>query len=256
MGALHAGHVSLIGRAAAECDEVVVTVFVNPRQFENDADLAAYPADLDADAIIAERAGASSLVAPSLAEMWPSYPEPTPTNVHVAGLGDRLEGEGRPGHFDGVASVVAKLLVITGRCRAYFGEKDFQQLCVVRQMVADLALDAEVVACPIVRDGDGLALSSRNARLSAAGRQRALGLSAAVAGVAARGWANGTEAAAFAADVMESRDVEVLYAEVVDPETLAPITDGENGLGRLLVAGRVEGVRLIDNGPVNITGGT
>jgi pantoate--beta-alanine ligase len=255
MGALHAGHVSLIERAAAESDEVIVTIFVNPRQFDDPGDLAAYPSDLAADADVAEATGATTLVVPTLAEMWPHHPAPTPTTVHVSGLADVLEGEGRPGHFDGVASVVVKLLVITGTCRAYFGEKDFQQLAVVRQVVSDLALDAEIVGCPIVRDEDGLALSSRNRRLSAEGRERARGLSAVVIAAGARTWPNGPEASRAAAEQLALGGVEVAYAEVVDPATLRPLVTGEMGPARLLVAGRVEGVRLIDNGPVTIAEG-
>jgi pantoate--beta-alanine ligase len=228
---------------------------VNPRQFEDAADLADYPASPADDAASAEGAGASVLVVPTLAEMWPSHPAPTPTTVHVEGLADRLEGAGRPGHFDGVASVVAKLLVITGRCRAYFGEKDLQQLVVVRQMVDDLALDAEVVGCPIVRDGDGLALSSRNRRLSAEGRSRALGLSRAVAAAGSRDWPSATSASSAARSTLNEHGIDVAYAEVVDPLTLRSLRDGEGGSARLLVAGRVEGVRLIDNGPVTIAGG-
>jgi len=170
MGALHAGHVSLFERARRERDVSVATIFVNPLQFGDPDDLARYPRDLDADLAVCERAGVSVVLAPPVAEVWPQWPAPTATTVHVAGLADVLEGEGRPGHFDGVAAVVTKLLVATGTCAAYFGEKDYQQLCVVRRLVDDLSLPVEVVSCPIVREPDGLARSSRNVRLSADGR--------------------------------------------------------------------------------------
>ena len=141
MGALHDGHLSLVRRARHNGDVVVLTSFVNPRQFSDPRDLAKYPHAPEADAALA------AFVTPTLREMWPDYPAPTLTTVSVTELGDRLEGETRPGHFDGVASVVAKLFTVTGPCRAYFGQKDYQQLVVVRRMVSDLAFDVEVVGC-------------------------------------------------------------------------------------------------------------
>src|SRR5205823_4014841 len=170
MGYLHDGHAALIGRARAECDVVVVTDFVNPLQFGEPADLEAYPRDLDHDATVAAAAGADFLFAPSVEEM---YPGPVRTTVHVAGVSDSLEGASRPGHFDGVATVVAKLFAITGPCRAYFGEKDFQQLAVVRRLVADLSMPIDVVGCDTVREPDGLAMSSRNVRLAPEQRRAA-----------------------------------------------------------------------------------
>ncbi|MDE3064272.1 MAG: pantoate--beta-alanine ligase [Acidobacteriota bacterium] len=248
MGALHEGHLSLFAAARGNGDVVLATSFLNPRQFSDAADLAAYPRDAARDAALAEP-WVDALVEPSLAEMWPEYPAATATTVSVAGLGDVLEGEGRPGHFAGVASVVTKLLAVTGPCRAYFGEKDYQQLIVVRRLVRDLAFDAEVVGCPIVRDAEGLAISSRNVRLSPDGRARALGLSRAVAAAAARAVPASEMRAAMRA-ILESSGVAVAYCEVVDPLTLAPSGDDESGERRALVAGVVEGVRLIDNGPV------
>lgn len=249
MGALHAGHRALIDAARARGDAVVVTLFVNPRQFDDPADLARYPRTPAADLALALEAGTDLLVEPTTEAMWPHGDRSV--TVSAGDLARRFEGRDRPGHFDGVASVVAKLFVVTGPCRAYFGEKDYQQLCVVRALAADLGFDVEVVGVPLQRDPDGLALSSRNARLSPAGRARALGLSRALAAAAA-------EAAPASAlgermrVVMEDAGVEVAYAEVVDPATLAPLDDDAAGPARALVAGVVEGVRLIDNGPVEV----
>ncbi|MDQ2754757.1 MAG: pantoate--beta-alanine ligase, partial [Actinomycetota bacterium] len=167
MGALHGGHLSLIRRAAADGGMVAVTDYVNPLQFGPSEDLAAYPRRLAADVRLAAEAGADVVFAPAPEQMWPSPPQ---VSVRVAGLSEILEGAARPTHFDGVATIVAKLLSITGPCTAYFGEKDFQQLALIRRLVEDLSLAAEVVACPTVRDTDGLALSSRNAYLTPAER--------------------------------------------------------------------------------------
>jgi pantoate--beta-alanine ligase len=254
MGSLHAGHGSLISAARSACDFVVVTIFVNPRQFSDTADLAAYPRTPAEDHARCETWGADLVVEPGLSEIWPSYPAPTPTTVSVAGLSERWEGAGRPGHFDGVASVVAKLLVISGPGAAYFGEKDFQQLAVVRQLVRDLSFAIDVVGCPIVRDSDGLALSSRNERLSASGRSHALALSRAVSSVGACPTAV-SQARSTLARSLAGSGVDVAYADVVDPATLEPLDDAFDGEGRVLVAGIVDGVRLLDNGPVTIRSG-
>jgi pantoate--beta-alanine ligase len=163
MGALHAGHLSLIRRAAGECDVVAVTDYVNPLQFGPAEDLSSYPRDLERDGRRAAEAGAHYLFAPAPAEMWP---HPPCTSVKVEGVTERMEGIERPGHFEGVATIVAKLFSLSGPSFAYFGEKDYQQLVVVRRMVTDLSLPVEVVACPTVRTTDGLALSSRNAYLT------------------------------------------------------------------------------------------
>ncbi len=250
MGALHAGHRSLVERAAQECDVVVVSVFVNPTQFNDRSDLERYPRDLDGDVALAEEAGASLVFAPQVEEMYPGFPDTSGTTVHVAGVTEAMEGASRPGHFDGVATVVTKLLAITGRCRAYFGEKDYQQLAVVRRLVADLRLPVDVVACATVRDPDGVALSSRNARLSSAERVSARVLhQALLAGVAAI--EDGERDPERVADVMEvvlagEPGVVVDYATVVDAATLqAPqVVAGEV---RLLLAGWLGSVRLIDN---------
>ncbi len=253
MGALHAGHASLIQAAKDHGDVVLATLFVNPRQFHDGADLAAYPRNLPGDLATARASGVDCLVTPTLAEMWPSYPAPTPTTVSVHGLDEVLEGAGRPGHFDGVASVVAKILAVTGPCRAYFGEKDFQQLAIVRQMIHDLAFDVDLVGCPIVRDVDGLALSSRNVLLGADARRRALALNRSLRAVESRR-ASASEHRATLARILGEADLDVAYAEVVDPVTFAPCADGDDGEARAMVAARVDGVRLIDNAPVTLVG--
>ena len=254
MGALHRGHQSLVEAARANGDYVIMTIFVNPRQFNDPNDLRAYPRTPEADRDLAELIGVDALVEPTMAEMWPAYPDPTPTTVSVAGLGDVLEGAGRPGHFDGVASVVTKLAIVTGPSRIYFGEKDFQQLAVVRRMVLDLGLDVEVVGCPIVRDDDGLALSSRNVRLDELARTRALALNRALT-LASELDGPASAMRAVMRATMEAADVVVAYAEVVDPTTLQPLDDGATGRARALVAGVVDGVRLIDNRAVELRRG-
>jgi pantoate--beta-alanine ligase len=253
MGALHQGHVSLFRAAKAASDVVIATIFVNPRQFADESDLAHYPRTLEHDCALALECGVDCLVIPTLDEMWPDYPECTPTTVSVKGIGDVFEGADRPGHFDGVASVVAKLFAVTGPCSAFFGEKDFQQLAVVRQLVRDVGFDVEVVGCPIVRDEDGLALSSRNVRLSTEARRQALGLSRALSYVASTS-ARASTMRATMRTLLDDAGVDVAYAEVVDPRTLRPTRDDESGPRRALVAGFVDGVRLIDNGPVTVVG--
>ncbi len=250
MGALHEGHAALFRAAKASGDVVIATLFVNPRQFDSDGDLISYPRTPEDDALIAKENGVDCLVAPTLESMWPDYPRPTSTTVSVHGVGDLFEGAARPGHFDGVASVVAKLLILTGPCRAYFGEKDFQQLAVVRQMVSDLALEVQVVGVPIVRDPDGLAVSSRNRYLSPDARRRALSLSRALAEVGNPGPAS--ELRRRLREVLNGAGVETSYAEIVDPVTFAVCDDDEAGVRRALVAAVVDGVRLIDNAPVTL----
>ncbi len=251
MGALHDGHASLFDCARRDGTVVVATIFVNPRQFSDDADLQTYPRTLDDDRAMARRHGVDCLVEPRLDEMWPDYPLPTATTVSVRGVADGLESVGRPGHFDGVASVVAKLLTITGPCVAYFGEKDFQQVAVVRAMVRDLGFAATVVACPTIRESDGVALSSRNRRLSPSGRARATALSRALAQVA-QVPASASVVRATLRDTLEDAGVMVAYADVVDPVRLTASGDDESGERRALVAAIIDGVRLIDNGPVTL----
>ncbi len=249
MGALHAGHLSLIESARRKCEDVIVTVFVNARQFSDAADLAAYPRQLERDAAAAESAGATLVVAPSAATMWPVGTN-TLTTVHVAHLGDRWEGADRPGHFDGVTSVVAKLFAVTGSCTAFFGEKDFQQLVIVQQMVRDLDLGVTVIGCPIVRDDDGLALSSRNLRLTGDGRRTALALSRSVRAAMDACPAPTSELRRVLLEHLEFPGITVHYADVVDPTSLEPLSDHADQPARALVAASVEGVRLLDNGPV------
>jgi pantoate--beta-alanine ligase len=250
MGALHAGHIALVERATAECDVVAVTVFVNPLQFNDDADLAAYPRDLDADVAVARSAGASLVFAPPVEEMYGAQPARIASTVHVEGVSEGLEGASRPGHFDGVSTVVAKLFALSGRCRAYFGEKDFQQLAVVRRMVADLSIPVTIVGCATVREVDGLAMSSRNTRLEPEQRRAALALHRALrAGrtCVERGEHDPVRVtAAMTAVLVAEPLVSPDYAVVVDPSTLECPTEVA-GEVRLLVAARVGGVRLIDN---------
>jgi pantoate--beta-alanine ligase len=253
MGALHEGHVSLFRAAKAQSDVVIATVFVNPLQFADENDLAHYPRTLERDRALALECGVDCLVTPTLEEMWPDYPHCTPTKVSVQGIGDVFEGAGRPGHFDGVATVVAKLFTVTGPCRTFFGEKDFQQLAVVGQLGDDLGFDVEVIGCPIVRDPDGLALSSRNVRLTSDARRRALGLSRALSYVSTTS-ARASTLRATMRTILDDAGVDVAYAEVVDPRTLESTSDSESGPKRALVAGFVDGVRLIDNGPVTVVG--
>lgn len=239
MGALHEGHLSLVRRAVDECDVVAVTVFVNPLQFDNGDDLSSYPRDLDTDEEMAAGAGAAYLFAPSTREM---YPARVLTSVSVAELADGLEGEFRPGHLEGVATVVTKLFAIAGPCRAYFGEKDFQQLTVVTRLVEDLSFPVEVVACPTVREPDGLAISSRNVRLSPAERAAAPVLHRALMAGAAELEAGQSQWALVSLAMAKVVSVEPLatleYAEVI-PE--GPLR------WRLLVAARIGRIRLIDN---------
>jgi pantoate--beta-alanine ligase len=252
MGALHAGHRALIERAALECDVVAVSIFVNPTQFGDAADLEHYPRTLAADLEVVAGAGAGIVFAPSVDEMYPDGPGSTATTVSVDRLGRRWEGASRPGHFDGVATVVVKLLAAAGRCRAYFGEKDFQQLAIVRRVVRDLSLPVEVVGCTTVRDPDGLALSSRNVRLDPDQRRAALALSRALR-IGAELLAAGEDdpavvESAMAAAVAREPAVALDYAVVVDAADLEPATSctGSAEL-RLLIAASVGPVRLIDN---------
>jgi len=251
MGALHRGHAALITRASAECDVVAVTIFVNPTQFAGSTDLAHYPRTLAADLEVAASAGAAVVLAPSVDEVYPGWPAPGATTVSVQGPAGRWEGVSRPGHFDGVATVVVKLLSAAGRCRTYFGEKDFQQLAVVRRAAADLSLPVTVVGCATVREPDGLALSSRNTRLDVDGRAAApvlhRALLAGATALAAGGTRDDVERA-MVETVASEPLVALDYAVLVDADDLEPAADlsAERSL-RLLVAATVGPVRLIDN---------
>jgi pantoate--beta-alanine ligase len=246
MGALHDGHLSLARRAKAECGRVITTIFVNPKQFNNPDDLKKYPRTEDADAALLRWVGVEAIFAPAPEEV---YPQGFVTSVSVGGVSQPLEGTLRPGHFDGVATVVAKLFGMSQADRAYFGQKDWQQLQVVQRLVADLNLAVTVVGCETVRDPDGLAMSSRNVRLTPAGRHKAPALYAAML-AAARDFRSGTpEAQAMdraARAVMAEGFDSVEYIELRDAETLGPVTDSARPI-RMLAAAWLDGVRLIDN---------
>jgi pantoate--beta-alanine ligase len=254
MGALHDGHLSLVRRARATCHEVVVSLFVNPAQFNQATDLAAYPRDEARDGALAAEAGADLLFAPDLAEV---YPPGFATTVHVGGVTETLEGVHRGvGHFDGVTTVVTKLLNMVGPDVAFFGQKDAQQALVIRRLVRDLDLPVRIEVCPTVREADGLALSSRNVHLRGPDRERALALRDALA--AAEASLSGGErdadvvrAAALAA--MRGRGVEPDYLELVRTDDLSPVTrvDGEV---LVAVAAGVGPTRLIDNTILNANG--
>jgi len=247
MGALHAGHMSLVDRAKRECTQVVTSIFVNPTQFGPKEDLAKYPRTFDSDAQKLDAAGVAAIFAPQPADI---YPPNFRTYVNVEGLSDRLEGRSRPGHFKGVATVVLKLFEIVQPAYAYFGRKDAQQVRVISQMVRDLNLDVEIVICPIVREPDGLALSSRNVYLNPDERKSALVLNRAL--TAARDeLAFGTRDALsiqstiqkiFAAEPQAQLD----YAEIVDADTFDPITRISKPT-YILLAAKIGKTRLIDN---------
>jgi pantoate--beta-alanine ligase len=247
MGFLHEGHRSLMQGARAVADFVVVTIFVNPLQFGQNEDLDRYPRDLAGDLALCEAEGVDCVFSPSVAEMYPRSPL---TTVHVAELTDDLCGAARPTHFDGVTTVVAKLFAIVGPCAAFFGRKDAQQLAVVTRMADDLNLPVEVVGCPIVREPDGLAMSSRNAYLAPLDRQAALVLSTAlrqaVAAIVA-GERDGIEVARIVhAAVSDEPRVALEYVEVRDAHELSPMVTID-GSALIAVAARVGETRLIDN---------
>jgi pantoate--beta-alanine ligase len=240
MGALHSGHAALLRAARAECDHVIATIFVNPLQFGPSEDLDRYPRTPQADLDLLRAEGVAVAFMPSVAEIYPSG---TPTiTVNPGPLGSVLEGAHRPGHFDGVLTVVLKLLHLTGADRAYFGEKDYQQLTLIRAMVTDLDVPTTIVAVPTVREPDGLALSSRNRYLSDVERETALALSRALRAGASRG-AEGAQAVLAAARA-ELGDLPVDYLELTSVDLTEP---PPRGPARLLVAARVGQTRLIDN---------
>ncbi len=246
MGAFHEGHLSLIRAARAACDLVVVWLFVNPTQFNEAADLANYPRDEERDAALAAASGADILFAPTVEQV---YPAGFATTVTVAGLGETLEGAHRPGHFAGVATVVAKMLNMAGPDVAYFGAKDAQQVAVVRRMVRDLDIPTRIEVLPTVRDADGLALSSRNVRLDAEERGRATALYRGLCAGRAVLAAGEHDAAALTKLVEETlvrAGVAVEYVAVVDADTFALLVRVE-GPALVVVAGWVGATRLIDN---------
>jgi pantoate--beta-alanine ligase len=252
MGALHAGHASLIRAARAGCTHVAVSLFVNPTQFGPNEDYSRYPRAFEADSRVAAAEGTDVLFAPSVEEFYPNGLGST--FVEVPGLSDRLDGQSRPGHFRGVATVVAKLLFAAEPDRAYFGQKDAAQVAIIRRLVADLRLGIEIIACPIVRDADGLALSSRNAYLTPAERAQALTLSRAVRHVeslAAEGERHAHMLLAAAHGILASEpEVEIDYIGLVDWSTLEPVSIAAPGT-LFAVAAWVGSTRLIDNTVLN-----
>ena len=250
MGFLHEGHLSLMRRAREENDIVACSIFVNPTQFGPKEDLARYPQDAEGDRRKCESAGVDVLFAPEAGEM---YPEKPAVFVTVEGISDILEGAIRPGHFRGVATVVAKLFHVVKPHRAYFGQKDFQQCAVVRRMVKELDLDVEVAVLPTVREADGLAMSSRNAYLDPQQRKHAACLYRALtaAGELVRAGVREPEKVKQKARavVAQEKVVEVDYVEIVDPETVAPL-DPVRIPAVVLIAARIGTTRLIDNLPV------
>jgi pantoate--beta-alanine ligase len=247
MGALHSGHRSLLRRARQECDVVAASIFVNPLQFAPTEDLARYPRTFEADCRVLEDEGVDLLFAPTPIEM---YPQGNNTLVHVQGIEDRLDGASRPGHFTGVATVVAKLFHLVAPARAYFGQKDAAQLAVLRQMVKDLNFNLELIACPTVRDADGLALSSRNAYLSPEERVRALILVRTLQQMASRIVLGIRGSATLLAEahalLFTEPEVSLEYLAIVDPDTLLPVTTVSAGT-LIAIAARVGTTRLIDN---------
>jgi len=246
MGAFHAGHVSLMERARAATDVVVVSLFVNPAQFSASEDLSAYPRDQARDGAVAQEAGVDVLFAPPVGEV---YPDGFQTSVHVGALAEPLEGAQRPGHFDGVATVVVKLLNMTQPDIAFFGQKDAQQALIVRRVVRDLDIPVRIEVCPTVRERDGLAMSSRNAYLEPAERARAVALRRALDAAeqaVAGGERDAGAVAAAARAAMAPYAVEPEYLALVASDTLAPV-DHVDGEILVALAARVGRARLIDN---------
>jgi pantoate--beta-alanine ligase len=246
MGALHEGHLSLVRAAKADCDRVIVTIFVNPKQFNNPGDLEKYPRTEEADVALLARLGVDVVNIPPPAEV---YPEGFATSVSVSGVSGPLEGSHRPGHFDGVATVVAKLFGMTQAHRAYFGQKDWQQLQVVQRMVSDLNMAVQIVGCETIREADGLAMSSRNARLDAEARAKAPALHIAMQRAAAAIREGAPVPAAMKqarAEVLAAGFEEVDYIELRSAALLERVSDLD-APARMLAAAVIGGVRLIDN---------
>ncbi len=247
MGALHEGHLSLVRSARSQNDAVVVSIFVNPKQFGPTEDFGKYPRSFEQDCAMLDQAGVDFVFAPSVGEM---YPEGATTYVHVEGVSEKLDGRSRPGHFKGVTTVVAKLFHIIPADHAYFGQKDAAQVAVLRKMVRDQNFDIELVVCPIVREKDGLAMSSRNAYLSDAQRKQALVLHRALLRIqtlADTGESNAATLARAGREVIAEEPAAKLdYLEIVDADTLDPIED--IGKGSLVaIAAAIGSTRLIDN---------
>jgi len=245
MGALHAGHLALVTEGKQHADRVAASIFVNPAQFAAHEDLDRYPRQEQTDAAMLEAVGCDLLWLPAVTDI---YPDGFATKVSVAGVSDNWEGASRPGHFDGVATVVAKLLLAVQPDVALFGEKDFQQLAVIRRMVVDLNIPVEIIGLPTLRDPDGLALSSRNAYLSVENRQRALALPRTLQATAStiRGGGEVAKALRTATEALiESGFSTVDYVALVDIDTLEPVDRADHA--RLIAAATIGGTRLIDN---------
>jgi pantoate--beta-alanine ligase len=247
MGALHAGHIALVRAARAQCDVVAASIFVNPTQFGPNEDFAKYPRTFEKDCALLESEGVALVFAPPPEEM---YPAGASTFVEVEGVGDRLDGASRPGHFRGVATVVAKLFHIAAPDKAFFGQKDAAQVAVLRRMVRDLNFDLELVVCPTVREPDGLALSSRNRYLSAEERTRGLVLPSALNVISATyrtGEKDVTRLLEAGRRVIATEpEVRIDYLEIVDWNTLLPLMEARPG-ALVAVAAHVGSTRLIDN---------
>lgn len=252
MGALHSGHQALMDRARAVGNSVVTSIFVNPLQFAADEDFVKYPRPFEADLGLCEAAGVDFVFAPALGEMYPSAPEVT---VSSGRMGAVYEGAARPGHFDGVLTVVAKLFTLTAPTSAVFGLKDIQQFCLVRRMINDLNFDIELIGLPVVRDADGLAMSSRNEYLAPGDRAAALSIPRALdagAVAAADGSPGGVENAAEVVLRAAARrgELELGYIGLVDASTFQPCAQNFQGQALLLVSATVGGTHLIDNVPL------
>ncbi|HEX6494228.1 MAG TPA: pantoate--beta-alanine ligase [Acidobacteriaceae bacterium] len=247
MGALHAGHIALVRAARAQCESVAASIFVNPTQFGPNEDFAKYPRTFDQDCALLEAEGVALVFAPQPEEM---YPPGANTFVEVAGVGARLDGTSRPGHFRGVATIVAKLFHVVAPDKAFFGQKDAAQVAVLRSMVRDLNFDLELVVCPTVREPDGLALSSRNRYLSASERSQALVLSTALNVIAATYRAGQKDVARLLESgrsvLAAEPEVRLDYLEIVHWETLLPLSEARPG-ALVAVAAYVGSTRLIDN---------
>ena len=248
MGALHEGHLSLIRAAKKQCDIVVATIFVNPTQFGPNEDFSRYPRTFSSDCALLEAEGVDILFAPTVEDMYPNGI--SRTFIEVPGISERLDGLSRPGHFRGVATVVAKLFHIVSPDRAYFGQKDAAQVAVLRAMVHDLDFPVELIVCPTVRDSDGLALSSRNQYLSPEERAQALALSRSLASVTAQVAKGIRDTAQLKSTILQDLQsipaLKIDYVEIVDPTTLEPIVDVQAG-ALIAVAAWLGKTRLIDN---------
>ncbi len=247
MGALHQGHASLVRASKAQCDATAVSIFVNPLQFGPNEDLDKYPRGLERDSQMLEALGVDIVFTPAASEM---YPADATTYVEVGGLSERLDGRSRPGHFRGVATVVAKLFEIVRPDRAFFGQKDAAQVAVLRRMVRDLNMDVELIVCPIVREPDGLAMSSRNAYLSADERKKALVLQRSLMRVSHQAELGETDARRLIeigkSVIAEEPAARLDYFAIVDPDSLEPVSDISRGV-LVAVAAYVGTTRLIDN---------